>query len=180
VEIHLDMYVEEFLRDLPVLREIGVDFLHSGGDMASNAGPMYSPQVFHDVLLPRLKRIVDAAHQAGLFYVFRTDGVLWPVADDLFVASGADGYGEIDVAAGMDLLEVRARYPQLVLFGGVECGELLTNGSPEEVYAEARRVVEGLKPGGRHVLGSSNSVNCSVPPENYRAMLRAAREFGTY
>jgi Uroporphyrinogen decarboxylase (URO-D) len=180
VEIHLDMAVEQFLRDLPVITEIGVDFLHAGGDMASNMGPMYAPQVFHDMLLPRLTRIVDAAHDAGMFYVFRTDGLLWSVAEDMFVASGVDGYGEIDVAAGMGLLTVREKYPQLVLVGGIECGELLTNGTPEAVYAEARRVVEGLKPGARHVLGSSNSVNFMVSPENYRAILRAGRDFGVY
>lgn len=180
VEAHLDLAVEGFMRDLPVLKEIGVDFLHAGGDMASNLGPMYAPQIFHEMLLPRLRKIVDAAHEAGIHYVFRTDGVLWSVAEDMFVASGVDGYGEIDVAAGMDLLEVRAKYPQLTLVGGVECGELLTNGTPEAVHAEARRVIEGLKPGGRHILGSSNSVNFMVPPENYRAMLRAGREFGTY
>ncbi len=180
IEIHLDLCVEQFLRDLPMLEEIGVDFLHSGGDMASNMGPMYSPQVFRDLVLPRLKRIVSAAHDADMFYVFRTDGVLWSVADDMFVASGVDGYGEIDIAAGMDLLAVREKYPELVLVGGVECGELLTNGTPEAVGAEARRVVEGLKPGARHILGSSNSVSHKVPPENYRAMLRAGREFGVY
>ncbi|MHC4914109.1 MAG: uroporphyrinogen decarboxylase family protein [Planctomycetota bacterium] len=176
VEAHLDMCVEQFLRDLPALREIGVDFLHAGGDMASNAGPMYSPQVFHDLLLPRLQRITSAAHGAGLYYVFRSDGVLWPVGEDLFAASGVDGYGEIDIGAGVDLLDARERYPQLTLFGGIECGELLTNGTPEAVRAEARRVVEGLRPGGRHVLGSSNSVSFKVPVENYRAMLEAARE----
>jgi uroporphyrinogen decarboxylase len=176
VAAHLDLAVEQFLHELPVLKEIGVDFLHSGGDMASNAGPMYSPAVFRELLLPRLRRITEAAHAAGIFYVFRSDGVLWPVGEDLFVRSGVDGYGEIDIGAGVDLLDARRRYPKLTLFGGVECGELLTNGTPEAVYAEARRVVEGLRPGGRHVLGSSNSVSFMVPPENYRAMLRAARE----
>jgi hypothetical protein len=173
---HLDMAVEQFRHELPVLKEIGVDFLHSGGDMASNAGPVYSPAVFHELMLPRLARITAAAHAAGIFYVFRSDGVLWPVGEDLFVASGVDGYGEIDIGAGVDLLDARRRYPRLVLLGGVECGELLTNGTPEAVGAEARRVVEGLRPGGRHILGSSNSVSFMVPPENYRAMVRAARD----
>jgi uroporphyrinogen decarboxylase len=171
------MAVEQFLRDLPALKEIGVDFLQAGGDLASNAGPMYSPEVFHELMLPRLKRITEAARAAGIFYVFRSDGLLWPIGEDLFAASGVDGYGEIDIAAGMDPLLVRERYPRLVLLGAVECGELLTNGSSEAVYREARRQVEGLKPGGRHILGSSNSVNFMVPPENYRAMVRAARDF---
>lgn len=177
VEIHLDIQVEEFLYALPVLKQVGVDFLHAGGDMASNQGPMYSPQVFHDLLLPRLKRIVDGAHEAGLFYVFRSDGILWPVAEDLFEISGIDGYGEIDIGAGMDLLEVHEKHPNLTLVGGVECGELLTNGSPRDVYSAARRVVEGLRESGRLILGSSNSVNHLVPPENYRAMLKAARDY---
>jgi uroporphyrinogen decarboxylase len=176
VEAHLDMCVEEFLRDLPALKEIGVDFLHAGGDMASNAGPMYSPQIFHDVMLPRLRKITAAAHEAGIYYVFRSDGVLWPVGEDLFGASGVDGYGEIDIGAGVDLLDARERHPQLTLFGGIECGELLTNGTPQAIRAETRRVVQGLRPGGRHVLGSSNSVSFRVPVENYRAMLEAARE----
>jgi len=177
VEAHLDMAVEQFLRDLPALKEIGVDFLHAGGDLASNAGPMYSPQVFRELLLPRLRRITDECRRNGIFYVFRSDGLLWPIGEDLFAASGVDGYGEIDIAAGMDPLLVRERYPRLGLLGAIECGELLTNGSSEAVYQEARRQVEGLKPGGRHILGSSNSVNFMVPPENYRAMVRAARDF---
>ena len=133
-------------------------------------------------LIERQCLAVNGSHvdDGGMFYVFRTDGVLWSVADHMFVHSGVDGYGEIDIAAGMDLLAVREKYPELVLVGGIECGELLTNGTPEAIHAEAKRVVEGLKPGARHILGSSNSVSHQVPPENYRAMLRAGREFGVY
>jgi hypothetical protein len=180
VEAWLDVQVEQALRDIPALKACGVDFLNAGGDLASNAGPMYSPRVFREIVLPRLRKIVAACHAHGLWYIFRTDGRLWDISDDLFVASGVDGYGEIDIAAGMDPLEVGRRYPGLVISGAVECGELLTLGTPRAVYEETRRQVEGLKPGGRHLLATSNSVGFMVPAQNYLAMLRAGRDFGSF
>ena len=47
-----------------------------------------------------------------------------------------------------------------------------------------RNAVKGCihkaSPGGGHILSSSNSIHAGVPPENFIAMVEAAREYGEY
>jgi uroporphyrinogen decarboxylase len=136
--------------------------------------------MFRRFLRPRLQQLTEAAHAHGLVYLFRTDGNVWSIAEDLFVNSGIDGYGEIDIDAGMDLPEVKRRFPHLTLWGGMSCGQLLSFGTPQMVREEVQRVMEACKPGGGLIFGSSNSVHVGVPTENFVAMQEAAREFGIY
>jgi len=180
VERYLDCHVKQALLAIPVAAQVGVDCLWAGGDLASSKGPLYSPAMFRRFLRPRLQQLTEAAHAHGLVYLFRTDGNVWSIAEDLFVNSGIDGYGEIDIDAGMDLPEMKRRFPHLTLWGGMSCGQLLSFGTPQMVREEVQRVMEACKPGGGLIFGSSNSVHVGVPTENFVAMQEAAREFGIY
>jgi uroporphyrinogen decarboxylase len=180
IERYLDCHVRAALLAVPVARQVGVECLWAGGDLASSKGPLYSPAMFRRFVLPRVRQIADAAHVHGLRYLFRTDGNVWSIAEDLFVNSHIDGYGEIDIDAGMDLPEVKRRYPHLTLWGGMSCGQLLTFGTPQMVRDEVKRVMAACKPGGGLIFGSSNAVHAGVPTENFVAMQQAAREFGVY
>jgi uroporphyrinogen decarboxylase len=180
VERYLDANVHEALAAVPTLPQQGIDVLWAGGDLASTAGPIYSPAMFRRFMLPRLQRITRAAHDAGLVYLFRTDGDIWPIAQELLVDSGVDGYGEIDVDAGMDLAEVKRRFPHLTLWGGISCGSTLVSSSPAEIREEVSRVMEACAPGGGFIFGSSNSIHDGIRTENFVAMQEAAREFGMY
>ena len=107
-------------------------------------------------------------------------GISGPLPRSCSWSRGVDGYGEIDVDAGMDPVEVKRRFPKLTLWGGVSCGKVLAGASPEGVRAEVRRVLEQCKPGGGLIFGSSNSIHAGIPTENFLAMQEAAREFGRY
>ena len=179
VERYLDAAAQQALVAIPVVPTMGISVLWAGGDLASSAGPIYSPAMFRRFLLPRLQKIMEAAHNAGLVYLFRTDGNIWPIAQELLVESGVDGYGEIDIDAGMDPAEVKRKFPSLTLWGGISCGRMLAFESPERIREEVRRVIESCAPGGGFILGSSNSIHAGIPPRNFVAMQEAAREFGT-
>jgi uroporphyrinogen decarboxylase len=180
VERYLDSAVHEALVAIPTLPEHGIGVLWAGGDLASTAGPIYSPAMFRRFLLPRLQQITAAAHDAGLVYLFRTDGDIWAIAQELLVDSGIDGYGEIDNDAGMDPVELKRRFPHLTLWGGISCGSTLVSSSPEAIREEVRRVMEACAPGGGFIFGSSNSIHDGIPTANFVAMQEAAREFGIY
>jgi len=172
----LDRQVEQGLADLDLAAEIGADVIHSGGDFCLNSGPVYSPQTFDRLILPRLKKLVARCNELGLKYVFRTDGLTWPVADSLFGESGVHGYGEIDYSAGMRLNELRERFTKLTLFGNLDCGGALIFGTEQEVRAAVRENIE--ETGGiGHILGSSNCIMPETPVENYLAMLDEAARF---
>ena len=118
VERYLDCQAAAEIRRIEALASAGVKLMFGGGDFASNTGPFYSPRIFHDLVLPRLKRLAETCHRVGAYLLFASDGNLWAVADDLFGASGLDGYYEIDRLAGMDLRRLRERYPKLGLVAG--------------------------------------------------------------
>jgi len=158
----------------------GVDFILGGADLADNHGPLYSPKIFRKIVLPRLKALISYCHELGLLYIYRTDGNTWPIAKELFVESGADGYGEIDAQAGMNIAEIKERLPHLVLWGNVDCAKTLPFGPKEKIIAETRRCIEEGGPGGGYILGSSNTIHPNVPAANFLTMLKTAREYGLY
>jgi len=172
---YLDVQLERGLRDLEIEKDLGVDAVWAGGDCCAGAGPVYSPATFRELMLPRLKKLVAKCEELGLWYLFRTDGVTWPLAEMLFNEAGCHGYGEIDQEAGMDLGELRARFPRLVLWGGVPCGTVLHHGTADEVRAAARKAIADAHRGGGLILGSSNTLMRGTPSENVRALCEVAR-----
>lgn len=171
---YLDVQAEIAVRGMKPLSEVGAKLVFGGGDMASNDGPFYSPQSFHELMLPRLRRIAEACHEHGMYYLFASDGNLWPVADDLFGRSRVDGYYEIDRRAGMDLGKLRARYPKLTCLGNIS-SHTLHRGSAGDVMAETKSCIEEAKRSGGIVVGVSNQVTALTPRENINAMLEVIR-----
>jgi len=172
---HLDAQVERAIRVAEVMARIGVRYLHGGGDFASNRGPNYSPRAFRALMLPRLRRLSNACHRLGLCHMFASDGNLWPVADDLFGASGVDAYYEIDRRAGMDLAALRERFPHLTLLGNIS-SHTLHVGSRDEVIAETMSCLEVAHAHGGVIVGASNQIVAETPMDNVTAMLETIRD----
>lgn len=180
VEALLDMQCEQACAAIEAQAQLGVDFIWGGGDLAATRGPLYSPRDFHELMLPRLKKMTEVCDRHGLVYFFRTDGWLWPIAEDLFVNSGVKGFGEIDAVAGMDLAGIREKLPHLVLWGNVDCAGALVSGTPEDVAAETRACIDKAAAGGGYLLGTSNVIHSKCRTENFLAMIETCREYGVY
>ncbi len=86
----------------------------------------------------------------------------------------------IDPTSGMRVAHTKERIgAAMTLIGGLSCLTLL-NGTPEEVYEEAKRCVLEGKPGGRYILDTGCAVPRFTPVENMIAARRAAVEYGSY
>lgn len=171
---YLDVQAERACRNAARAGQLGLPYLFGGGDCATTQGPMYSPKVFRELMLPRLQRISAACNAQGGKHLFGSDGNLWPVAESLFGASGVTGFYEVDRDAGMDLRKLRKRFPGLTLLGGVS-SLTLHLGSPEQVQAEARDALAAAQECGGILVGCSNQVVPETPPENLFAMLDTLR-----
>ena len=162
-----------------VVKMPGVFAIWYGDDLAYTESMLVSPQVFRRHLFPWMEEMATIAHEAGMPLILHSDGVLWPVLDDL-VALGLDALHPIEPKA-MDINEVKRRYgDRLALFGNIDLSYTLTRGTPEEVRAEVRQRIRDLAPGGGYAVGSSNSVTRYVPVENFNAMREATFEYGEY
>ena len=160
--------------------ELGADAIFTTDDYADNRGPMMSPRHFREFLLPGLRDIVAAIHQAGVPVIKHTDGNVRPILDDL-ISAGIDCLDPLDPLGGMTLEELKPRTGgRICLKGNVNIAGALSLGTPQEVHAETLACLRAGMPGGGYVLSTSNSVMGSVKPENYVAMLDTLRRYGRY
>ncbi len=179
VERYLAAQLAGSLKRLEAYAALGVYVVWGGGDLADKNGPVYGPNVFKDLVLPVVRRLTDRCHELGMVYVYRTDGVLWPVEQAFFVDSGTDGYGEIDHQAGMTIERLKPRHgDRLTFWGDVPCGTLLRRGTEAEVVEYTKRLVDLACPGGGFILGSSNSIMPGTPARNVVAMYETAHTYG--
>ena len=155
--------------DLPLIKravEAGAEIIIFGDDYADKNAPFMSPRHFEQLFLPGLKKAVETAHEAGAYVIKHTDGNIEPILD-MIVSTGVDGLHPLEPAAGMSLGKVRERYGnRICLCGNVDCGPLLTWGTPGEVTATVRECFRDAARDGAYILSSSNSIHSSVKPEN--------------
>ena len=179
VETIIDRYADWTVQVVERLPEVGVDFVWSFDDMAYKTGPMFSPQMFREIFLPRLKKVADAIHATGLPWIFHSDGNLMPVLDDLLTL-GMNGLHPIEQGA-MDINEVKRCYGhRLCLVGNIDLDYTLTLGTPTEVEAEVRERIERVGQGGGYIISSGNSITSYCKLENVRAMQEAIARYGWY
>ncbi len=155
------------------LRETGV-WIYD--DMAGNAGPMFSPSTFEKVLLPAYRRMIREYKKAGArWVVLHSDGNILSLLD-MLVDAGIDGINPIEPRAGMRLVEIRKRYPRLVLTGGMDNTGTLLHGPAQRIEREAREIIECGRNGG--VVIGTHSISSEMPLANYEVYCRACAEYG--
>jgi uroporphyrinogen decarboxylase len=162
------------------LAELGVDAIIIGEDMAGTSGPLINPRELRSVMFPFLVRQINEVRRTGTKVMIHSDGNIMPIFEDI-VAMGIDGYQAIEPDAGMDIAVLKAKYGEkLCLIGNVDCGNTLTLGSPPQVIAESRHVIDCAAEGGGFILGSSNSIHDGIKLENFLAMTNTAVKYGKY
>jgi uroporphyrinogen decarboxylase len=172
VEINLELAKEVAAR--------GVKIVFTGDDYAYNAGPLMSPKHFRELFYPGLKRVMGGFKDLGLYVIKHSDGNLWPILD-MIIDTGIDCLDPIDPLGGMDLAEVKEKYrDRVALKGNVDCSQLLTFGTRDEIIAATRTALKKGMPGGGYILSSSNSIHSAVPPDNYLALVETLQEHGRY
>ncbi|MDP7740200.1 MAG: uroporphyrinogen decarboxylase family protein [Lentisphaeria bacterium] len=158
----------------------GVEIVTLGDDYAHNFGPMMSPAHFRTFIFPRLKRMIDVIREEGAYCIKHSDGNLWPILD-MIIEAGPHAINPIEPVAGMDIAEVKRKHGhQVCLVGNIDCGELLSHGTTEEVEQAVRCCIRDAGQGGGFILSSSNSIHSSVKPENFATMVLAGQKYGKY
>lgn len=174
---HFRLMTQYSLRDIDCLAALGIDIIGIGGDF-SGTRPLISPASYRKYIVPELKILSDRIHALGRWACNASDGDLWSVVDDFLISTGTDAYGEIDQGAGMDLGRLKARFGDRITFlGNMDCGVVLSFGTPEEIAARTVQCIREGWGGGGHIFTASNAIASSVPFENYMAMVNAYRAY---
>ena len=148
-------------------------------DMGSQEGLLFSPAQIHEFLIPRMRRIIDLAHQAGAYAFYHSDGGVRKILPDM-IAAGIDVLNPIQWRCpGMEREGLKRDFGDAVVFhGGVDNQYTLAFGSIDEVTQEIQDNIRILGEGGGYILAPCHNIQAVSPPENIVAMHEAGCEFG--
>ncbi len=143
-------------------------------DFATKQGPIFSPSFLAEYHFPHVQAITDAWHDHGVCVLYHSDGNYKKVIPEL-IECGVDGFYCLEPSVGMDIVELKNTWPDMVWAGGVDGVDLMERSGPEQVRAEVRRQIletDALQTGGM-LVASSSEINPPIRPENFRAMVEA-------
>ncbi len=157
------------------LAKAGAHFTSLGDSLA---GPdVVSPRLFDRFARPFEERLVKELAAHGIFTVIHICGDTTRILPYLekYDFCGFELDYKTDAAAAK--ASAGARH---VLFGNLDPSGVIAQGSANYVREKTRELISAWKPGGLFVLNAGCAIPPTTPPENIRAMIQTAREYGAY
>jgi hypothetical protein len=116
-------------------------------DMAYNHASLIDPKVFRRFALPHYKRVVEFLHSRGVRNIgLDSDGEISELIP-IWLDAGINFLWPFEVAAGMDVLEVRKQYGHALAIGGGIAKQAVAIGG-EEMRRAVDRVMPLVEDGG--------------------------------
>ena len=168
----LDRYVGWNVTVMQRLQELGFDYLWAFDDFAADSGPLVSPQVYRDFVLPRLKKAADSIR---IPWIAHTDGNFMPLLAE-WTSLGMNAIHPIQPDV-VDIYDVKRRLDRRVAIVGNIDMKLMASGEPGQVTEQVRERIQRLAPGGGYLISSSNSITDYLQERNVRAMRDAIARY---
>jgi uroporphyrinogen-III decarboxylase len=148
--------------------EVEVDLVVIGEDMAGRNGPLISPAMFREFMMPYYKRFTAFCRDHGV-------GTIWVDSDGdirklipLWIESGVNGIGPCDNVLGqVDVVELREAFPRLVMAGGIDKRIIEEGRTFAEIDAELEHKVRPLVRRGGYFPGPDHAWTPQASLENY-------------
>jgi uroporphyrinogen decarboxylase len=171
--------VEEIVRTLgdlfcsqleAALREVEVDFACGWEDICFRNGPMISPTMFREIVIPHVKRVCDLLRQHGCDVIWTDcDGDIRPLVP-LWLDAGLNCMFPLEVHPGSDPVWLRKEYGKRILLrGGLE--KFILSKSRPEILKELKRVEKVFAEGG-YIPHGDHRIPEDVPYDNYKYYTR--------
>ncbi|MBC7092356.1 MAG: uroporphyrinogen decarboxylase, partial [Nitrososphaeria archaeon] len=136
---------------------------------------LLSPKLFEEFGYPALKSVFqEFQDKVRAFHCdSNTSHILEKLCDT--------GFQIFNFSHLMDIADVKNRVGnKICLMGNIPPLEVLSRGSPENVFEASRQCIMKAKNGFGYVLSAGGGVPSAVPLENIDAMVRAVKQYGKY
>jgi uroporphyrinogen decarboxylase len=156
------------------VREVPLDYASFWEDMCFRNGPMISPWMFKEFMVPRYKRITDLLKEHGVDVVYvDCDGDINQLVG-LWIEGGVNCMFPLEIRGGSDPYPMRAKYGrQVLLMGGVDKTKLIEGKAA--IRQEVRRL-EKLVADGGYIPHVDHRCPPDVTYKNYLYYLKTKRE----
>jgi uroporphyrinogen decarboxylase len=163
----------------PVLDAVDVDYCSFWEDMAYNSGPLISPRMFRDFLLPRYRRVTECIRSHGVEVITVDCDGNHNLLTPLWLEGGVNLFYPIEIRAGMDPVAMRREFGEsALLMGGVDKFALAAG--REAIDRVIDEVVSPLAPQLGFVPMPDHRVPPNVALDDYIYYLRRCREVTTF
>lgn len=148
-------------------------------DMGAQDDLLISPDHIREFLLPRMRSMIELAHQAGVFAFHHNDGSIRRIIPDM-IEAGIDILNPIQWRCkGMEREELKKEFGnKVILHGAMDNQHTLPFGSVNDVREEVLDNLRILGKGGGYILAPCHNIQTISPPENVVAMYEACYENG--
>jgi uroporphyrinogen decarboxylase len=126
-----------------------------------------------------MKRMIDLAHEHGVYVFFHSDGAIREILPDM-LAAGIDILNPIQWRCpGMERVALKDDFgSQVVFHGGMDNQQTLPFGTAEDVRREVIENIELLGKNGGYILAPCHNIQVVSPPENIIAMYETGLAHG--
>jgi uroporphyrinogen decarboxylase len=152
------------------LKHCKVDFAHGWEDICFRNGPIISPTMYREIVLPHQKRACDLLRANGCDVIYTDcDGDINGLVP-LWLEAGMNCMFPIEVQSGSDPVQLRKKYgKQILLRGGLAKHEFAKG--RKETLAELKRVEKVVEEGG-FIPHGDHRIPDDVSYENYKYYIK--------
>jgi len=160
---------------------VTIDELFLAEDICYNHGALIGPETMREFLLPYYQQLIAnvRARQPDqgrkLYIQIDTDGHA-PAVIDVYREMGMNVMSPFEVAAGCDVVELGQRYPDLVMFGGIDKRVLAH--SKAAIDAHLERILPPMRARGGYIPTCDHGVPEEVTLDNYLHYRKRCVELG--
>jgi uroporphyrinogen decarboxylase len=151
-----------------------IDFAHWWEDMAYNKGPLISPRLVKEFMVPEYKRVTSFLKDHGIWInILDCDGNINSLVP-LWLEAGINCMFPLERRAGTDPIKLREIYgKKVLLMGGVDKTSLIRG---RKAISEELKRLEPLVDEGGYIPHVDHRVPPDIPYETYLYYLREKRK----
>lgn len=159
---------------------ITLDELFIAEDICYNHGPLISPDMMREFLLPYYQQLLTTIKRnqrdpnRHLYFQVDTDGYADPVIP-IYKELGMDAMSPFEVASGCDVVEIGKRFPDLMISGGID--KRILAKTKDDIDRMVDRIFPVMHKRGGYIPTCDHGVPAEVPYENYLHYRKRAQEF---
>lgn len=177
VEGLLDRITEWNLTCIDHMCEYPLDAIHLGDDWGQQHGLIMGPDLWRKFIKPCIKRMYARVKSHGKFVSIHSCGDVHEVFGDL-IDIGLDIFNPFQPEV-MDVVEMKKQFGKHLTFhGGISTQKTLPYGTPDDVRAEVRWLIENIGKDGGYVACPAHCIPGDVPLENMLALVEALQSQG--
>ena len=178
----LDMFERELdvsLAQLEMIWDAGYHFdeVMWYEDMGYKDSLFFSVNKYVELLKPLHKKVIDWAHQRGVYVRLHSCGDITPLVPH-FYEIGLDALNPLEVKAGVKPMELKKKYGDKMTFhGGINA---LLWDNKDAISQEINRLIPVMKENGGYIFASDHSIPDAVSLENFKHIISLVKEVGSY